>query len=1170
VVVGAFGKHPSEPDHLPGLGLSTEALRRLKQQVYDHGFEPQIAAWRRLDADRLSVPWGHTCLHRVGDDLLLSRYWPSSDAVGRADYPMVLCIHARGWSVARMLGPVLDQVVLAEQSLKSGGQPAEVIELLQEDLRAAFPTPDATDPDPATFHRIVRCPALVENQALARVVCSTGDVVDPSRASPGEGRKAPAFARMRVPLCAPDGPEAIERWEGFFTHLVGAQTSLALVCPDRRRWVDLILGDAPPDVYYCFRAGDRAIPPVTRTPAPLSAPDQAYADAALRAIGDALGKGPELTPDPEPDDAEPSAVDEFVGGDDGGTPVHVPAAGVGAGRSAPAPVVEPPVPFWEKPAVWLSAVGAAAGIAVVVVLFALRPRDGAPQPPTPPPPPDGWHARQVQRLVPLAKAAEDAAKAVSAIRGFDDGYVGHLKEADAYSKRVEDATQAVRDESKALPGPADQAARKSAESLLQSAEGGTPQVSLMSDGVAAVKEMGRRAGPWDLYLAGSWERACQGIADDHASEDAAATAATPVLVAMFKAYDDALAKYRAVATHIQQYRQTLADTPADDPARAAVAPWFETQLKVWATSACAASGDPPRFDAEQPAAAALAYASRVDAFVKDPLGDPAKESPSLLKAPSLPPDLAEAVGRSYPLDLDRQVLAAKQATGAADVQRRLDAASGTPADRAVGVIAFCTMAAGSAQTVSPADAEAAAARLADAVTKDVVANWSPASRGELATAKRTLWVAAVNADFRRNAGHLLSPDAMRTFGVSDDDLTDADRQAVVYDRVAARYNLAAPPKVELAAEVLGALPASQRPAAEQGGASWEAFLAYARSGTAARRVLFPDAVMSPPTVDPSSPVTFTAKSAILGGRQLKMVFRLPPDSDPVYLSTTTCTVAWLALAARADPSLAEDLKKVQTVEVASGELRTWQIDANGLVTVPTSYWAALPKADAAQFAQMAKDTPSDASPATGITPPMARKVCAVFGCDLPTPGQRVAALESVGSSKGVKLRGDTLEAVIDRVRSGSSAFRQDLCKSWGSFNPEGKTPGREATDSASGDQGRAFFEPTPDGPIEFRNLAGNVAEWVANGDKFSRFGQSAFSWKKVDSAEELAAQKEVAAVEQPARDDLYSRYFDVGFRLAFPPSALPKAQPDPADAPLLPLQGSPRPPGPTTSPTTRP
>ena len=50
--LAAFGKHPGWDDHIPGIGLETEQLARLKQSFYVAGIGRQIdsGAWEKLDA----------------------------------------------------------------------------------------------------------------------------------------------------------------------------------------------------------------------------------------------------------------------------------------------------------------------------------------------------------------------------------------------------------------------------------------------------------------------------------------------------------------------------------------------------------------------------------------------------------------------------------------------------------------------------------------------------------------------------------------------------------------------------------------------------------------------------------------------------------------------------------------------------------------------------------------------------------------------------------------------------------------------------------------------------------------------------------------------------------------------------------------------------------------
>src|SRR5437762_12928007 len=64
VILAAFGKHPGWDDHIPGIGVDTETLARVKQALYVSGIGGQIdsGAWERLEPEKRLEGLDHTFL----------------------------------------------------------------------------------------------------------------------------------------------------------------------------------------------------------------------------------------------------------------------------------------------------------------------------------------------------------------------------------------------------------------------------------------------------------------------------------------------------------------------------------------------------------------------------------------------------------------------------------------------------------------------------------------------------------------------------------------------------------------------------------------------------------------------------------------------------------------------------------------------------------------------------------------------------------------------------------------------------------------------------------------------------------------------------------------------------------------------------------------------------
>jgi hypothetical protein len=99
-----FGKHPGWDDHMQDMGLNTERLVEVRRTLYAEGIAGNIdsGAWEKLGATALAL-FEHVFVWRFkGDEFVYGRLWSSSDARGRKKYPMVVCVHARGYELMRM------------------------------------------------------------------------------------------------------------------------------------------------------------------------------------------------------------------------------------------------------------------------------------------------------------------------------------------------------------------------------------------------------------------------------------------------------------------------------------------------------------------------------------------------------------------------------------------------------------------------------------------------------------------------------------------------------------------------------------------------------------------------------------------------------------------------------------------------------------------------------------------------------------------------------------------------------------------------------------------------------------------------------------------------------------------------------------------------------------
>src|SRR5271157_4948009 len=104
LTLAVFGKHPGRKDHID-IGVGTGEQARIHAVLYREGIRHQIdsRAWEKLEPDKRIEGFDHTFLWLRPEHVFLGLFWSSTDAIGRAEYPMVVCIEGHGVSPRFML-----------------------------------------------------------------------------------------------------------------------------------------------------------------------------------------------------------------------------------------------------------------------------------------------------------------------------------------------------------------------------------------------------------------------------------------------------------------------------------------------------------------------------------------------------------------------------------------------------------------------------------------------------------------------------------------------------------------------------------------------------------------------------------------------------------------------------------------------------------------------------------------------------------------------------------------------------------------------------------------------------------------------------------------------------------------------------------------------------------
>ncbi|MBX3379359.1 MAG: hypothetical protein KF805_04640 [Phycisphaeraceae bacterium] len=288
-----FGKHPGWDDHMQDLGLNTERLVEVRRTLYAEGIAGNIdsGSWEKLGAAALPV-FEHAFVWRFrADEFVFGRLWSSSDARGRKKYPMVACVHARGFEMTRMAALASESVTRAMEACRqeTDAQSVRSIFLRESEglsARASGIGPGGSD----RFDRACRESLATDStlnadgaQPLVRAAYALHREAEPAlkrglaQSSRGVHLRLPCIGGMgvggsawawsaaaldllNVPTGVPDGLLSIEA--------IGASGGGG-------PWVDALIGRVTTAELVCLRASRAAIPLTTDVPFNI---DAAFAD----------------------------------------------------------------------------------------------------------------------------------------------------------------------------------------------------------------------------------------------------------------------------------------------------------------------------------------------------------------------------------------------------------------------------------------------------------------------------------------------------------------------------------------------------------------------------------------------------------------------------------------------------------------------------------------------------------------------------------------------------------------------------------------------------------------------------------------------------------------------------------------------------------------------------
>ncbi|MEI7730172.1 MAG: PEGA domain-containing protein [Verrucomicrobiota bacterium] len=282
VFLAAFGKHPGWNDHMDNVGLDTGTLSIAKSLMYVEGIGKQIDSgdWTKLEDGKRLSQFGHLFLWRRAGQFMLGRMWPSSDGIGRAAYPMIVCAQCQGVPLRKALlrmVPKLEEIETACQQVKTAQEVRSIIAKYREELNQIAVAPDApVDAGEVPDVRPKPTPALLdkESEGWLRVLYQLSEHFGPYALGSFSAQTSPDGLRpqqIRLPAQSASPFQALLFWEQFLSTQLSPEVPLLLVLPLGQNWVDAIVGEPRVDSWYCLRVNTKVTPVASDVPYELTA-----------------------------------------------------------------------------------------------------------------------------------------------------------------------------------------------------------------------------------------------------------------------------------------------------------------------------------------------------------------------------------------------------------------------------------------------------------------------------------------------------------------------------------------------------------------------------------------------------------------------------------------------------------------------------------------------------------------------------------------------------------------------------------------------------------------------------------------------------------------------------------------------------------------------------------
>jgi hypothetical protein len=291
VFVAAFGKHPGWDDHIDDIGLETDIFIAVKRILYVQGVGGNIdsGSWDKLQENQPIEEFKHALVWCMDGNLIVGRMWSSRDGKGRTSYPMVVCVQCRQLPLEWVLRNILPSLEKIERTCSTVTTAAEV-RLAIENARKEFrqlaqqcePSPVLPAVCPDVLAKLTEYPEMggPNHQGLLRVLYHIEREISRDHLENSRG-KAFRPALLRIPVSPPPVMESVLLWINFLLTKFGMNTSVLMLIPLQKQWMDIIIGESTHLQLYCLRASLRVIPLTSSIPYNMS---QEFIDRANQLI----------------------------------------------------------------------------------------------------------------------------------------------------------------------------------------------------------------------------------------------------------------------------------------------------------------------------------------------------------------------------------------------------------------------------------------------------------------------------------------------------------------------------------------------------------------------------------------------------------------------------------------------------------------------------------------------------------------------------------------------------------------------------------------------------------------------------------------------------------------------------------------------------------------------